>query len=284
MGKLNRDTLVESRCGNNYESSDFYGGNKLKFKDVVFYYFSGTGNTQLIVKKMCDTFHELGVDVSAFKINETDPEKVDVSKIIGLAFPIAAQASYKFILEFIEKLPESNGTKVFMVDTLAGFSGAIIGPLRKILNNKGYETIGAHEIIMPNNFCLKKINENADRIKIERGLSSARKYAIDLVEGRTSWGRIPFFPDLMYRITASKYPWEFLRKMIPIELEKEKCTSCGLCVKLCPVGNITLEDGIVFSDKCQLCMRCFSYCPTEAIGFKNKQYLRYKAVKKLQLN
>ena len=39
-----------------------------------------------------------------------------------------------------------------MVDTLGGFSGGIVGPLRRLLTRKGYAPLGAREIRMPMNF------------------------------------------------------------------------------------------------------------------------------------
>ncbi|MCE5213400.1 MAG: hypothetical protein LLF83_01595 [Methanobacterium sp.] len=50
--------------------------------------------------------------------------------IIGLGFPIAELSTYEFVWKFIKSLPLSEGTEIFMVDTLAGFSGGIVGPVR----------------------------------------------------------------------------------------------------------------------------------------------------------
>ncbi|MHA1674821.1 MAG: EFR1 family ferrodoxin, partial [Promethearchaeota archaeon] len=44
------------------------------------------------------------------------------------------------------------------------------------------------------------------------------------------------------------------------------CNRCSLCVKICPVQNITLnEDGIHFANNCTVCLRCIHQCPQEAI-------------------
>ena len=46
----------------------------------------------------------------------------------------------------------------------------------------------------------------------------------------------------------------------------EECTFCELCVKNCPVQNISIfEKNIVFGDQCVMCLRCIHQCPAEAI-------------------
>ncbi|MEG3225568.1 MAG: 4Fe-4S ferredoxin, partial [Methanobacteriales archaeon Met13] len=92
--------------------------------------------------------------------------------VIGLGFPIAGLSTYDFVWKFIKSLPEANGTKIFMVDTLAGFSGGIVGPLREIVKKKGYQPRGAKEIIMPPNIFYIQ-DEKTNKKKVEKGLIEA---------------------------------------------------------------------------------------------------------------
>ena len=56
-----------------------------------------------------------------------------------------------------------------------------------------------------------------------------------------------------------------------IQIDKEKCTGCGLCAKLCPTCTITLHDGHpVWEDNCTHCMACITRCPAEAIEYGKK--------------
>jgi L-aspartate semialdehyde sulfurtransferase ferredoxin len=55
-----------------------------------------------------------------------------------------------------------------------------------------------------------------------------------------------------------------------IEVDSEKCVSCGACVALCPVEAITIdeESSVVFSkEKCvgSTCSVCVDACPARAI-------------------
>jgi L-aspartate semialdehyde sulfurtransferase ferredoxin len=55
-----------------------------------------------------------------------------------------------------------------------------------------------------------------------------------------------------------------------IEVDTEKCISCGSCVALCPVEAITLaeDSSVVFNrDKCvgSTCSACVDACPARAI-------------------
>ncbi|HML04317.1 MAG TPA: EFR1 family ferrodoxin [Methanobacterium sp.] len=256
----------------------------MNLKNVDFYFFSGTGNTYLIVKKMKETFEKCGIEANMHKIEDSNPENIDLDHTIGLGFPIAELSTYEFVWEFIKALPEAKGTKIFMVDTLAGFSGGIVGPIRKIVEKKGYNPIGACEIVMPPNIFYIQDKETNEK-KIKKGLKKAKKYTRSLVKGKTEWGRVPVISDAVYytsllglKITETSLN----QKLLYLNPDKEKCSKCGTCVELCPIDNIRMEEGEYPENlmHCQYCLRCTSFCPKEAIPCKiNYKGKTYRSVK-----
>ena len=55
---------------------------------------------------------------------------------------------------------------------------------------------------------------------------------------------------------------------IVAEVEEEKCTGCGNCVRVCIYNAISLEDGkAVVNELCQGCGLCREVCPTKAIYY-----------------
>lgn len=63
------------------------------------------------------------------------------------------------------------------------------------------------------------------------------------------------------------------------EVDKDKCTACGLCVKVCPGAVLDLEDGaprIADFDAfgwngCWKCQHCLAVCPAGAISILGKR-------------
>lgn len=258
--------------------------NKLKSDVINFYYFSGTGNTLLVVRKMKSVLEAHGKTVKLHRIETSDPTKVDISGAIGLGFTVAEQGTYLLVWDFIEAMPKAKATQVFMIDTMMKFSGGVIGPIGKRLRRKGYQTIGAKEIFMPNNFFPRKDYVEKNKRKIEKGFVRTEKYALCLLEGKTRWGRIPILSDFMGAFSRMKSTWAFFRKFLGFHIDEDKCDKCGLCVKLCPINNITIDDYPVFDERCITCMRCISYCPQDAILSKKfKKATHYRAVKAADL-
>jgi ferredoxin len=250
-------------------------------RQIDFYYFSGTGNTLLVVKKMRDVFIRHGIKTNLYQIEKTDPQKMNLNLTIGLAFPVACFSTYPFVWKFLKALPQTKGTNVFMVDTLGGASGGIVGPLKKILKKKGYNTIGAAEIQMPGNIFYVQ-NESNNRKIIEKGLLKAEKYATDLINGKSKWSHVPILSDIVYFASIfimKMWNWDWGQNLFKFKVNKPKCTKCGICVKLCPVKNIEMQEYPVYGMKCQYCLRCVSFCPEQAVPcFFNYKKRTYRAV------
>ena len=76
-------------------------------------------------------------------------------------------------------------------------------------------------------------------------------------------------PNLLLRLLSGFY------RLRP-QIIAEKCKECELCVKSCPVGAISKENGKLKFDyrKCILCLCCHEFCPENAILIKKNAFAR----------
>ncbi|MEW6670515.1 MAG: mercury methylation ferredoxin HgcB [Thermodesulfobacteriota bacterium] len=62
--------------------------------------------------------------------------------------------------------------------------------------------------------------------------------------------------------------YHYLKNVVTLELEKEKCVGCGICIEVCPQGVIVMSNRtahLANRDDCMECGACARNCPTEAI-------------------
>jgi len=52
-----------------------------------------------------------------------------------------------------------------------------------------------------------------------------------------------------------------------INIDRENCIGCGICINVCPQQAISLEDNaaVINEKKCSQCSQCVSVCPVKAI-------------------
>jgi ferredoxin len=90
--------------------------------------------------------------------------------------------------------------------------------------------------------------------------------------------------DINARKTKTKFhfklsaPFAFLIRSIAkncgirgIYVDANKCTKCGICTKVCPSGNITLQNQPTFANNCTNCLACVHHCPQKAVHCKGEK-------------
>lgn len=247
-------------------------------KKIVLYYFTGSGNTLLIAKRVKKQLEDRSYEVMLIDMADHVYVSTKKAEFVGLLFPVAIQSTYPLVWKFLNNLPVVDKVKVFMIDTLVSFSGGIVGPLRKILDNKGYDCVGAIELKMTSSMEKKFITDDEKRAKNEGALKSADDFIETLLKGQSKWPRLPLLSDLMRKISMDSGIWEKTSKKKTVD--HNICIKCGICVKSCPVDAMVLEGKVVIDHKtCISCMRCLNICPPNAFRIDGKslyQQIKYE--------
>jgi NAD-dependent dihydropyrimidine dehydrogenase PreA subunit len=60
----------------------------------------------------------------------------------------------------------------------------------------------------------------------------------------------------------------YLKDVVTLQLQTEKCNGCGMCTKVCPHAVFVMSEGkarIINRDHCMDCGACMINCPMQAI-------------------
>ena len=86
---------------------------------ILICYFSGTGNTEMVIDKHIEEFTKQNHQVDTYKI-EGELSKIDVSQydLLGIGYPIHAFNAPSNVVNFVKSLPRSEiQKKLFIIKT-----------------------------------------------------------------------------------------------------------------------------------------------------------------------
>ncbi len=148
-------------------------------------------------------------------------------------------------------------------------SGLALPDLAEALQAKGFQPVGAAKVLAehasmwaapeplcagcPNALDLEQVADLVARVTAN--LELAEPAALDL-------RRLDYLSPSLRSESASKSLAKVKAMMPPPKAIETRCTQCGECVAVCPVGAITLDPYPVMADSCILCQQCVRTCPS----------------------
>lgn len=244
-------------------------------------YFSGTGNTKFCIERFLEV---LGTGDRAFPTED----KAAVSALsedndIVFAYPVYYSNLPKIVRDFTDGNSALwQGKNVFVIATMGLFSGDGAGVSARLLKKYGANITGGLHIKMPDCIgdvkLLKKPTEENRRI-IAAAADKIGKAAAAFLDNKPPrdglnalYHAAGLFGQRLWFYNKTKSHTKNPR------IDSAKCVGCGVCERLCPMGNIKVEGDLAVSgERCTMCYRCFSECPQKAITIIGKRVIvQYK--------
>ena len=232
-------------------------------------YLSGTGNTKFCISKLAKMLDE-NAPVVAIENRDAIPTVAAYENII-LGYPVQFSNAPKMVRDFIaQNAALWKDKNVLCIATMGAFSGDGAGCAARLLKKCGATVLGGMHIKMPDSVCDSKLlKKSADEnmLIINRAEEKIERTVLQIKSGKFPHDGLGIFAHVAGLFGQRLWFYSKTKRYSDkLKINKTVCTGCGKCVRVCPMKNLTVENGAVSPHgKCTMCYRCVSLCPQKAI-------------------
>ncbi|MCD7948582.1 MAG: EFR1 family ferrodoxin [Oscillospiraceae bacterium] len=239
----------------------------------VMYCFSGTGNSLAVARSVAEKLTDTEViSVMALQDNKEVPAKYER---VGFVIPTCFGHPPKAVAELGKALRLQPHQKVFIIVTCGGANILTLSDFRRLLQPKTQNPIQGFEVKLPGNHIVgfSAWSESRQRRLFDNANIAVNKI-VNQIQNDTPI-RVKKDINLKLATFCSKTfnGWLGIKDIFSTKAEyftTNACVHCGVCERICPVGNIKVSStAVAFGDNCQQCMACIQWCPQRAVGHPN---------------
>jgi ferredoxin len=247
-------------------------------KTAGIFYFSGTGNTELVAVMLKEELEKRRYSAELIRMEDVLKKRLplDLARydLVGIGSQVIGFTAPTLVSRFVGMLPKAQGKKTFVFRTAGGVAPVNYNASKLLirkLSRKGYDVFYERIFSIGSNW----ITKFEDGVTIKLHEAARKKTGLmcdELIAGEKRILKTGFFQRMLMGCVAHITPL-FFRIAGKDYAVNETCTHCGLCVKNCPAGNIAEKNGkIKFKMSCNLCMRCIYSCPRNAIHLRRLSF------------
>ncbi len=234
-------------------------------------YFSGTGNSRFIAKKISEALRDGITDLNT-RIKAGDTSPIQTGRDVIVVAPTYAWRIPRAVSDHILKTELCGAERIWFVMDCGGEIGNAAKYNNLLAAQKDLCCMGTLQVIMPENYIAMFNAPHAEKAEeiVEKALPDIESAVSYIRKGKA-------FPaprnNLYDRFMSGPINPLFYRIFVKADAFRaaESCVGCGQCAKRCPLNNIRLEGGRpVWGKNCTHCMACICYCPQEAIEYGKK--------------
>lgn len=244
--------------------------------NVLIIYFSQTGGTEKIAKKIEQGILNTGNSCEITRIKEARFKDLNSFDLIGIGTPTFYYREPINVRNFIQAMDDVDGKHCFLFCTHGSIIGNTFYYMSEELTKKGYLIISSFDSYSESSlqFYPKVMHttNHPDQIEIEEAIRFGERLCeISLQVQNGESKLIPKFKlieDTWWANDSKSSTPKVLKRLFPeFKLNTDKCTQCLTCQEKCPVGaiNIEVEPPEIQNEGCIYCLYCEKLCPEGAI-------------------
>lgn len=241
----------------------------------MIFYFSGTGNSLWIANEVSKYQNEKLISIGDELQNEQNRFEYTLSEDekIGFVFPVYSWAPPAVVLHFIEqlKLINYNNQHLFFICSCGDDIGFTQKIFTKAVVKKGWNVVAGFSVIMPNNYVtfpgFDTDSKDVEQVKLSAAIKTIEQINRRLFDGQRDlfeckMGHFAFVKSYIINPLFNKYAVTDRPFIVT-----DKCIGCGLCQKVCPMGNVLVHNKPIWRNNCTTCLACYHICPKNAVQY-----------------
>lgn len=233
-------------------------------------YFTGTGNSRYCAQMLADQLNDACVDAFHFIRDGIAAELASDSPWVFVTPTYGWQLPHVF-MDFVRRGCFTGSRDAYFVMTCGSEIGNAAPKNQALCEEKGLRYRGTLQVVMPENYIamFNAPEETEAREIVATARPGLEKGIACIREGRDFPTRRVGMVDKLKSGIVNSVFYRVCIKAKPFTVS-DACVGCGKCEKVCPLGNIRLQNGKpVWEDCCTHCMACICGCPTGSIEYGN---------------